>query len=67
MKLPTIGMIGSHSAEEIGIAAKSNGFRTVIVCQKGREHLYTHYNKHLYDDIIVLDNFRDVIRNDIQE
>ena len=66
-KLPTIGMIGSHSAEEIGITAKANGFQTVIVCQKGREHLYTHYNKHLYDDIILLERFKDILQDDIQE
>ena len=65
-KLPTIGMIGSHSAEEIGMAAKANGFRTVIVCQKGREHLYTQYNKYLYDEILILDSFKDILRNDIQ-
>ncbi|MFW9786439.1 MAG: DUF1297 domain-containing protein [Candidatus Thorarchaeota archaeon] len=65
-KLPTIGMIGSHSAEEIGVAARSHGFHTVIVCQKGREKLYSHYNQHLYDDIIVLDHFKDILREDIQ-
>lgn len=65
-KLPTIGMIGSHSAEEIGIAAKANGFRTVIVCQKGREQLYTKYNKHLYDEILILDSFKDILQNEIQ-
>ncbi|MHA2426141.1 MAG: DUF1246 domain-containing protein [Candidatus Thorarchaeota archaeon] len=67
VKQPTIGMIGSHSAEEIGMAAKANGFRTVIVCQKGRESLYTQYNKHLYDDIIVLDKFKDILLKDTQE
>ncbi|MHA2424606.1 MAG: DUF1246 domain-containing protein, partial [Candidatus Thorarchaeota archaeon] len=52
-------MLGSHSAEEIGVAAKSNGFSTVVVCQRGREKFYAHYNKHLYDDVIVLDKFGD--------
>ncbi len=66
MKLPTIGMIGSHSAEEIGVSAKANGFDTVIVCQKGREKLYTIYNKHLYDDVIVLDKFSDLIHDEVQ-
>ena len=65
--LPVIGMIGSHSAEEIGVAAKSNGFRTVVVCQKGRDQLYTHYNKHLYDEIIILDKFKDILLDEIQE
>ncbi|TFG30441.1 DUF1246 domain-containing protein [Candidatus Thorarchaeota archaeon] len=67
MKLPTIGMLGSHSAEEIGTSAKANGFQTVIVCQKGRDKLYTHYNKHLYDNVIVLDKFGDMIQEEIQE
>jgi len=67
IELPTIGMIGSHSAEEIGIAAKVRGFRTVIVCQKGREHLYSVYNKHLYDTIIILDKFKDILQAEVQE
>ena len=65
--LPVIGMIGSHCAEEIGVAAKSNGFRTVVVCQKGRDQLYAHYNKHLYDEIIILDKFKDILLDEIQE
>lgn len=67
MKLPTIGMLGSHSAEEIGVAAKHCGFETVVVCQKGRERLYTHYNKHLYDHIIILDRFSDLIHEENQQ
>ena len=67
MKKPTIGMLGSHSAEEIGMAAKSNGFETVVVCQSGRERLYTVYNKHLYDHVIVLDRFGDMIHDEVQE
>ncbi|MFW9806201.1 MAG: DUF1246 domain-containing protein, partial [Candidatus Thorarchaeota archaeon] len=66
-KLPAIGMIGSHSAEEIGVAAKSHGFRTVVVCQKGRERLYSHYNRHLFDEIIILDSFKDIISDDVQK
>jgi 5-formaminoimidazole-4-carboxamide-1-(beta)-D-ribofuranosyl 5'-monophosphate synthetase len=66
MKLPTIGMLGSHSAEEIGVSAKVHGFQTVIVCEKGREKLYTVYNKHLYDNVILLDNFSDMIRDEVQ-
>lgn len=64
MKKPTIGMLGSHSAEEIAIAAKSNGFPTLVVCQKGREKLYSHYNQHLFDDIIILDRFNEIIRSE---
>lgn len=66
MKRPTIGMLGSHSAEEIGVSAKANGFNTVIVCEKGREKLYTIYNKHLFDNVIVLERFKDVIHDEVQ-
>ncbi|TFG34455.1 DUF1297 domain-containing protein [Candidatus Thorarchaeota archaeon] len=66
MKLPTIGMIGSHSAEEIGVSAKTYGFKTVVVCQKGREQLYETYNKHLYDNVIILDYFSDILHDKIQ-
>ncbi|MDF1540086.1 MAG: DUF1297 domain-containing protein [Candidatus Thorarchaeota archaeon] len=66
MRKPTIGMIGSHSAEEIGVSAKACGFPTVVVCQKGREKFYTKYNKHLYDEIIVLDKFSDMMHDEIQ-
>ena len=65
-KLPTIGMIGSHSAEEIGVSAKAHGFRTIVVCQRGRDQLYSHYNKHLYDEILILDSFKDVLDENVQ-
>lgn len=62
----TIGMIGSHSAEEIAVSAKAKGFETVVFCQKGREKFYSHYNKHLYDKIMVLENFKDILHADNQ-
>lgn len=67
MKLPTIGMIGSHSAEEIATSAKANGFRTVVICEKGREKLYSHYNKHLFNHTILVDRFADILLPEIQE
>ncbi len=63
----TIGIFGSHSAKEAGISAKAWGFRTVLIAQKGREKLYTKYNRHLYDEVIVLDKFRDMLNRDVQE
>lgn len=66
-KAVTIGVLGSHSGEEVGIAAKSMGFRTVVLCQKGREALYTKYNKHLFDEHIVVDKFSDALNKEVQE
>ncbi len=58
----TVGVLGSHSAEEVGIAAKANGLPCVAVCQKGREELYTKYNAHLFDHILLLDRFSDIVK-----
>ncbi|MCK5290018.1 MAG: DUF1297 domain-containing protein, partial [Candidatus Aenigmarchaeota archaeon] len=63
----TIGIFGSHSAEEIGVSAKVFGFKTVLIAEKGRETLYTIYNRKLYDDIIILDKFKDIINPKIQD
>ena len=63
----TIGVLGSHSAEEVGVSAKAMGLSTVVICQKGRETLYAKYNKHLYDHIIVLEKFSDLINEEVQE
>lgn len=63
----TIGVLGSHSAEEVGIAAKSAGFKTVVVCQRGREALYAKHNSFLFDHIIILDRFSDITKPEIQE
>lgn len=63
----TIGVLGSHSAEEVGVSAKAMGLPTVVICQKGREALYAKYNKHLYDHIIILEEFSDLINEEVQE
>ncbi|MCS7138801.1 MAG: DUF1297 domain-containing protein [Crenarchaeota archaeon] len=63
----TIGVLGSHSAEEVGISAKSFGFKTLVICQKGREELYAKYNQHLFDHVMVLEKFSEIVREDIQE
>ncbi|MDH5402276.1 MAG: DUF1297 domain-containing protein [Candidatus Heimdallarchaeota archaeon] len=66
MTEPTIAMIGSHSAEEIAISAKANDLKTVVFCQKGRDKFYSHYNKHLFDHILVLEKFSDILEEDNQ-
>lgn len=39
----TIGVLGGHSALDVCHGAKKYGFRTVAVCQKGREKTYEKY------------------------
>jgi 5-formaminoimidazole-4-carboxamide-1-(beta)-D-ribofuranosyl 5'-monophosphate synthetase len=41
----TIGVLGGHSALDVCHGAKKYGFRTVAVCQKGRELTYSKYYK----------------------
>jgi 5-formaminoimidazole-4-carboxamide-1-(beta)-D-ribofuranosyl 5'-monophosphate synthetase len=63
----TIGIFGSHSGKELGMAAKACGFKTVIIVEEGREEFYTNFNAHLYDDIIKVKKFKDLLNDDVQE
>jgi 5-formaminoimidazole-4-carboxamide-1-(beta)-D-ribofuranosyl 5'-monophosphate synthetase len=55
-----IGVLGSHSALEIASGAKQEGFKTVVVCQNGREKTYARYYRETFDKFIFLDNFKDI-------
>lgn len=69
----TIGVLGGHSGLDVSRGAKKHGFKTLAVCQKGREKTYTKYYKTrkdgrgCIDDTIVLDRFADITRPDVQE
>jgi len=61
----TIGVLGSHSALDICRGAKDLGFRTLVVCQKGREKTYDLYYRMgnsmgIVDQTIILDKFSDI-------
>jgi 5-formaminoimidazole-4-carboxamide-1-(beta)-D-ribofuranosyl 5'-monophosphate synthetase len=55
-----IGVLGSHSALEIASGAKQEGFKTVVVCQNGRERTYAKYYRNIFDKFIFLDKFSDI-------
>jgi 5-formaminoimidazole-4-carboxamide-1-(beta)-D-ribofuranosyl 5'-monophosphate synthetase len=57
-----IGVLGSHSALEIASGAKLEGFKTVVVCQNGREKTYAKYYRNIFDKFIFLDNFADITK-----
>ena len=69
----TIGVLGGHSALDVCRGAKKLGFRTVAVCQKGREQTYAKYyktredEKGVVDEIILVDKFSDIIKKEVQE
>lgn len=56
-----IGVLGSHSALEVAHGAKQENFETVIVCQKGREKTYTKYYRNLFDHVVLVDNFAEIV------
>ncbi|MGI0066425.1 MAG: DUF1297 domain-containing protein [Nitrosotalea sp.] len=61
----TIGALGSHSALEIMDGAKDENFKTVVVCQKGREAPYKRFSR-LADEIIIVEKFQDMLSSKIQ-
>src|SRR3989339_1774238 len=68
----TIGVLGGHSALDICRGAKKLGFKTLAVCQKGRELTYAKYyktreNKGIVDEIILVDKFKDIVKKEVQE
>ena len=66
MKNISIAVLGSHSALEIMDGARDEDFKTICVCQKGRETPYLRY-KRLVDKIILLDKFSDISFKENQE
>ena len=69
----TIGVLGGHSGLDVCRGAKKQGFRTIAVCQKGREKTYTTYYKTrkggrgCVDETIVLDTFSDITKPRVQD
>jgi len=68
----SIGVLGGHSALDVCRGAKKYGFRTVAVCQKGREKTFTKYyktkgGKGVVDEVILVNKFEDIVKNDVQK
>ncbi len=73
-----VGVLGSHSALDTCDGAHSEGFKTLAVCQKGREATFDRYfrtqtdgsGKQLcgfVDDTLVLDRFVDIMKPENQK
>lgn len=60
-------ILGSHSAKEMGVAAKNAGFKTILFAQEGREELYTDDNAHLFDHKIIRQKFSQMADDDVQD
>jgi 5-formaminoimidazole-4-carboxamide-1-(beta)-D-ribofuranosyl 5'-monophosphate synthetase len=71
----TIGVLGSHSALDVCDGARDEGIPNLVICQKGRDTLYTKYfkrrevnrvTKGIVDETIVLDQFNLMLQSDLQ-
>ncbi|ODS38096.1 MAG: hypothetical protein A7316_01155 [Candidatus Altiarchaeales archaeon WOR_SM1_86-2] len=68
----TVGVLGSHSALDISRGAKKFGFKTLVVCQKGRDKTYAKYyksreGKGVVDEVILLDKFSEITNPEVIE
>jgi 5-formaminoimidazole-4-carboxamide-1-(beta)-D-ribofuranosyl 5'-monophosphate synthetase len=59
----SIATIASHSALDVFDGAKDEGFKTIAVCQRGREKPYLRF-KRVVDVPIVLERFADVAKSE---
>ncbi len=66
---PTIAVLGSHSALDISSGAKAYGFPSLVICQKGRDKVYSnqyktrksiHGTAGCVDEVITVDRFADI-------
>jgi 5-formaminoimidazole-4-carboxamide-1-(beta)-D-ribofuranosyl 5'-monophosphate synthetase len=68
-----IASLGGHSALDVCLGAKKEGFETVVVAQKDRAQTYAKYYKTrsdgrgCVDHIIEVDHFKDVAKPEIQQ
>ncbi|MBI2196899.1 DUF1297 domain-containing protein [Candidatus Daviesbacteria bacterium] len=68
----TIAVLGSHSALDVCRGAKDLGFKTLVICKKGREKTYKDYfasegELGCVDEVIVLDEFKDILSEKVQQ
>ncbi len=61
----SIAALGSHSALEIMDGAKDENFRTLVLCQRGRDAPYRRFSR-IADDIIMLNKFSDMLLPKVQ-
>lgn len=60
-----VGTLGSHSALEIMDGAKDENFKTLVVCQTGRDVPYRRFSR-IADEILMVKKFSDMVSPGIQ-
>lgn len=72
MPKPVIAVIGSHSALDVCRGAKDEGFKTLVIAQKGRDATYAKYFKSgqgvgCVDEVLYVEKFKDMMGEDFQK
>jgi 5-formaminoimidazole-4-carboxamide-1-(beta)-D-ribofuranosyl 5'-monophosphate synthetase len=71
-----IGVLGSHSSLDVCDGAKEEGFKTLVIAERGREEPYTKYfvqrevnglQKGVVDENLVLNKFSNMMDEKVQE
>ncbi len=69
-----ISTLGSHSALDVSEGAKAEGYKSVVVCKKGRDSTYSkHYKTRkrgskeigIVDEVILVDEFTDMVKPEV--
>ena len=60
----SIATLGSHCALQVLKGAKDEGFKTVLLCEKKREHLYRRFK--FIDEIFLMDSFLDLLEKNCE-
>jgi len=78
VKKARVGVIASHSALDVCDGAVSEGFRTLAVCEKGRDRTFANYYRTIRDNsgnsmrgvvdqVVNVEKFKDVILPEVQD
>ena len=60
----SIATLGSHCALQVLKGAKDEGFKTVLLCEKKREHLYRRFK--FIDEIFLMDSFLELFEQNCE-
>jgi len=68
----TIAVVGSHSALDVCRGAKDEGFKTLVIVEKGRDKTYAKYFKTqgalgCVDEVLYVNKFKDILSSEIQK
>ena len=71
-KLPTIAVLGSHSALDVCRGAHDEGLKNLVIVEKGRDKTYAKYLKTrssigCVDEVLYVEKFKDIISPKVQK